>query len=160
MCPCVMLGVSSIDRLIGHTDNKYNTRLMQYANAFIYAIRMPYTCAGFNNAHCSGAHSGFLALSEEAEIKVPDQPVANRGPELQRGSQECAEKKFLYRVPLVHGLLGDRVPCSVFHQPVSWHTCKHIASGGSALSMCFTELASSDCCIARWLCRPALRGGT
>ena len=64
-------------------------------------------------------HPWLLALSEERKVKVPDEPMANGGPQLQRRAQEGSEDEGLHRVPAVHGLLGDGMPGGILNQPVS-----------------------------------------
>ena len=51
------------------------------------------------------------------QVKVPDPPVANRGPQLQRGAQEELVDGRLHGAPLLHLLALHRVPGCVLNQP-------------------------------------------
>ena len=63
------------------------------------------------------AHLGPLLLGVEVEVKVPDEPVADGGPELERAAQEGAVDEAGDRAPLFCLLPRDGVPGGVLHQP-------------------------------------------
>ena len=68
---------------------------------------------------CWGAHSGLLARGVEAEVEVPDEPVAHGGPQLEGGAQHAADDALLQGAPLVDDLLLYGVPGCVLHQPAA-----------------------------------------
>jgi hypothetical protein len=63
-------------------------------------------------------HPRLLLLRVLAEVKVPDPPVADGGPQLEGAAQEQLEQGARGGVPLVHLRGHHRVPGSVLHQPV------------------------------------------
>jgi len=96
------------------------------ANSTFWAMWSKLRGAEVMQAHSHGhvegqpaeeAYPGLLPLCVQAEVKVPQPPVAHAGPQLQGRPQKNFEQRPLHNSPLLQLCLASWVPCCVFHQP-------------------------------------------